>query len=221
MASERVSTDPTRISILEAGHQLLIERGSSETVGVKLASACSRAGFTTGAAYAIWQSQSEYQKELAHYLVSTLEWAGPEAVADEIFEIVSRCPNMEVAVRSAAPLYLERFVDNERFYLALQFWAIGNPSAELAESIRTSYAAAEQAFARFFDALLEHYELEVREPWTISVATSAVIAATEGAALRTRFLPDDDNSTKDSYAESLVALLSHFTQPKRAEEDAP
>ena len=215
--------DPTRLRLLEAGRELLLERGSGELVEVKLADACAAAGLTTGAAYALWSSQVDYQGDLARFLASTVEWAGPAVVASDLEEIVAVSGGPEEALRRAATAFYRRFTANEDFYLALRFWSVGQPSDQLVEAIRGGYQTAHDGFRELFAAMLALYQLELRDSFTIDQLTTAVIATTEGIALRHRYDPipgaGDNDALPSAYAEALVALLHHFTEPELGATD--
>ena len=209
-AEHRGSGDPTRIRLLQAGCELLRAKEVNGITEVKLIEACKRSQLTTGAAYALWKSQVDYQKELAYYLVSTLEQAGPDVIADEIALILSESGDIETFLRRAAPAYLDRFIANEDFYLALRFWS-SPTSGELSEAITDSYRAAHKTFAELFIGVLDHYQYRITEPHTIDTITTTVFALTEGHALNHRFNITPPKELAVGYSEAFIALLHHTT----------
>jgi hypothetical protein len=92
-----------RSRLLKAGIDILHDVGVTAGVGhVKMASACQRAGYTTGAAYRCWPTQADFQRDLA---IAALEWRDRPSVADTVVSvralIKSRAPLLE-AIRVGA-----------------------------------------------------------------------------------------------------------------------
>lgn len=212
----RPADDPTRLKLLEAGRQLLHKRGADEVVDIRLADACAHARVTTGAAYPIWENQRAYQADLAKFLASTIDRAGPATIEAELAQAVAECDTPEAALRRIGPVYFERFVSNEDFYLALRFWSVRRPSAELRRSLRGSYRIMHEAFREVFAAMLAHYERDLRDGYTLDELTAMVTSTTEGFAIRHRIDPKPPKGTRAAgqlYAETLVALLHELTVP--------
>lgn len=207
---------------MEAGRQLLTEAGPSEFLEVKLIDACKRAGYTTGAAYPIWKSQRGYQRDLAHYVAANFEWAGSSAIEVELLEIVATSSGLEETIRRAAPLYLHTVVTNEDFYIALRFCSVREPSEELSSALLKGYEIVHTSFVELFSGVLELYQRRVRAPFTVDQVTAAITGLTEGLALRHRIEPDmvtptfaveDHEHRSTLYAEALLAIAIHFTEP--------
>lgn len=211
----------TRSRLLEAGRSLLLEQGVSEHVDVKMSDACEASGYTTGAAYKIWPTQRDYQRDLALHLASNFDWAGPQTIQDELYEIIASTNDYVELTRAACIAYLDAFVSEDDFYLALQFWSVQNPSTELAAALVQGYETVHCGFVDLFDGLMQIYRRRPKGQTTKSQLTTMATAVTEGLALRhrvepervtTRFIGPDGTETT-LFAEAMIAIINHMTEP--------
>lgn len=217
----RQDTEATRLRLLEAGRELLRTRGSLEHVDIKLRDACDQAGYSTGAAYPIFNSQPEYQAELARFVASSFDWAGPSLFGDQLAEIIASAEDHVEAIRRSTQLYLSQFVEQDDFYLALRFWSVRSPSTEMADALSEGYRVVHDEFVELFTGLLAVYGLQLRPPATIDQVTMILTAIAEGLALRHRIDPDAveasfpaiDGNPTTLFAEAMVAVTAHFTEP--------
>ena len=217
----RQDLDATRARLLEAGRQLLIAEGTREYVDVPLRAACEAAGYTTGAAYPIFGNQRGFQEQLALYVASTFDWAGPESIGDDLVQVVATTDDHLEALRQTATIYFERFVANDDFYLALRFWSVRDPSPELRAALEEGYRVVHDGFAEVFAAMMAHYGIRLRSPVTIDQLTVLVTALTEGLALRHRIDPQIVDAPmapttgipSTLFAEGMVAFVRELTEP--------
>lgn len=217
----RQDTAATRLRLLEAGRELLLAEGSLDHVNIRLADACTRAGYTTGAAYPIWGSQRHFQEDLAGFVVSSFEFAGPDTIAEELAQIVADTDDYVVAARRATKTFLDRFVLQDDFYLALRFWPVRTPSTELAAALAEGYRAVHESWTAMFEGLLAVYERRLRPPATIDQLAVILSALLEGLALRHRIEPDVvdqpvtgvDGVSSTLFAEGMIAVLERLTEP--------
>ena len=73
----RRTAEDTRRLILEAGLQMLLERGATAGVQhIRLQEVLRSVGLTTGAAYRIWTDQTDFHRDLAVEMVG-LRFAPP------------------------------------------------------------------------------------------------------------------------------------------------
>ena len=223
------STDPvrrrrpvaeTRELILRAGHRLLAERGFRDQVDIRLADAVKAAGYTTGAAYQIWKSQAEFQRELALHIVGeTGDWAGVETIGDDLEAVLLSEPSFEEMVRAAGGLYMRSFLGREEFYTMLPFFASRERHPDVTEAMRRGYDGVHEDFRLLFAALLELYGRTFREPFELDDLCVSATALAEGLALRHRVDPDrirdeigDPEAPWHIYSAALVAFAHHYTE---------
>lgn len=189
----------------------MIDDGATEQIDLRLSAVLEHMGLTSGAAYNIWPSQSDFQHDLAHHLIQNYAWAGPDRIGIKVdFDAE---PTEEI--RRLAELYLESLTDETQFYLTLRFWGIKDPSSELRGSIQASYAANHDLWRLFYQVGFEWAGLRMRHGYTLDDFVVMATMVTEGAALRHRFEPERvrgaDN--RNLYSEVLVAMVTHFTEP--------
>jgi AcrR family transcriptional regulator len=219
--------EATRQTLLEAGRQLLIERGLPEALPVRLADVVERAGHTTGAAYQIWESQQDFQEELALYVAQTFEWATPtESLSDD-----TDLPPMDElsfaeAVATTGRRYFETFVAKEDLYVAIYLWSVRNRTQKLNTAIAKGYDTVHDESVALFEAFLELHHRRIRPPYTIDDLAVAVTGVTEGLALRHRIQPGRirthirrEGEPWHLYSVVLQALLDHFTEPAQPSPD--
>lgn len=211
--------DRTRQVLLDAGQAILRERGTSAEIDIKLTDVLARTGYTTGAAYPIFGNQEGYQRELALYVAANFDWAGPEAITDELVQILETSESLEETIMRGTQRYFEVFTANEDFYLALQFWAVREPWPELQASLQEGYRVVHDGFATLFGMILDIYDRRPKPGFTIDDITVAITALTEGLALRHRI----DSRAADSctvttnladlYGHTLISIANQFTEP--------
>ncbi len=217
----RQDPEETRLRLLEAGRELLLQQGPDERIDVRLKHACDHAGYTTGAAYSLWDNQSRYQEELARYVASNFDWAGPESIAEELVEIVGTTDDYVEAIRRSAVIYFERFVGQDDFFLALRFWSVREPSTQLEAALVDGYRVVHDGFVELFASLMEHYQLRMRSPTTLDDMTIILTALVEGLALRHRIVPEaveravtgPDGASSSLFAEGMIAIVQRHTEP--------
>ncbi len=190
----RRTAEETRRLILEAGIQMLLERGATAGVQhIRLQEVLRSVGLTTGAAYRIWDDQDEFHRDLAVEMVG-LRFAPPVAsAAGAIEDVLASGGSLEDVARAAAldfVTYSSKFHlepesrDSHAFItaLALRTAAGGWPELRAASAERHRESIA--AFVPFYAELLQRYGRRVREPLTIVDFTEAMAALGEGFAIR-------------------------------------
>jgi hypothetical protein len=199
----------TKQAILDTAVEMIDSDGIPERVDLRLSSVLGRMGLTTGAAYNIWANQEEFQRDLGLALLSDLSWAGPEVNA---IDFEPRDNDPEAELKRLAKLYFKALTSRERYFVALQFWGVRQPSADLQDAILQGFRSNEERWAQFYSLGLDWAGLQLRSPFTMAEFANAVAMVTEGAAIRHRFDPEALES--DLYSEMLVAILRHFTEAK-------
>ncbi len=209
--SRRRPKEQTRRDILDTALQMMIDDGATEQIDLRLSNVLDFMGLTSGAAYNIWSSQSEFQHDLAHHLIRQYSWAGPDQ--NEIKIDFDAEPTDEI--RRLAELYLDSLTDETQFYLTLRFWGVKHPSTEMLESIQSSYRSNHDLWRFFYQVGFEWAGRRMRPGYTLDDFVVMAMMATEGAALRHRFEPKAllDRDGRSLYSEMLVAMVEYFTIP--------
>jgi AcrR family transcriptional regulator len=219
--------EETRQTLLEAGRQLLMERGYPQAIPIRLAEVVDRAGHTTGAAYQIWDNQREYQEDLALYVARTFQWAAPNAsLGDDDLPAMDEL-TFEEAVSLAGRRYFETFVAREDFYIAIRLYSVRNRSQKLNTAIANGYDTVHDDLVALFEAFLRFHRRRLRDPYTIDDLAVAITGITEGLALRHRVQPGRirshirrDGQPWHLYSTVLLALLEHYSEPADREPPA-
>lgn len=207
----RRSKEQTRRRLLEAGAELLLANGLPEAVNIKMADACDLLGVTSGAAYQIWRSQEHYQIDLTHHLIATVDWALP-GVGAELQQATSSGKDAADAVYAAARAHFAAMVARPEFHLVLHLWSVGDLSPEQAAMIHATQARTVDELVGHLAAALDGFGLELRPEHDVAALAVAITAVGGGLVLRHRFDPVS-GALGDVYADSLVALLRHYTRP--------
>ena len=214
----RRSLPETRKLLLQAGRDLALKQGVTPLVGIKLADAADSVGLTTGSAYKIWESQSEFQHELALYLASSFEWA----------QISSTIPELETEPQkwnewSVANAYFKKFSTDPGFFVALQLWGIHHPDDELTDAIQKGYKKVTTDTENFLQLYLDTSQRRLRKPYQITDIAVALSLITEGAALRHRFDPSALNSSDPTspgrFIDIVKAVLTFYTTTNEPNEN--
>jgi AcrR family transcriptional regulator len=190
----RRTAEDTRRLILEAGIQMLLERGATAGVQhIRLQEVLRSVGLTTGAAYRIWDDQDEFHRDLAVAMVG-LRFAPPVAsAAGAIEDVLSSGESLDEVARVAAldfVTYASKFHlepesrDSHAFITALALRTAAGAWPELRVASAERHRESIAAFATFYAALLQRFGRRMREPLTIVDFTEAMAALGEGFAIR-------------------------------------
>jgi AcrR family transcriptional regulator len=211
----------TKAAILDAAKRRVIEDGLPELLTVRLTDVLEELQLTTGAAYQIWASQQEFQKELLREVVSDFAFAGPQSLPNG--GDLAADMSQEERIRKLGQAYFDYFTARSEFFVALQAWTVKDPSDQLTQSVRTGYSIVHNQFAQFFQFSLQRYGRRIREPFSIDDAMTLVTACTEGLALRHRFEPDAVITAGGThlFSEALLAILERFTEPIEGDGPTP
>lgn len=207
----RRSKEETRRRLLEAGVELLLANGLPEAINIKMADACDRLDVTSGAAYQIWRSQGDYQTDLTHYIIDTLDWSLP-GIGPELERAATTGKAVDDAVYSAAKAQFAALASCRTFPLILHLWSVGELSPEQVESIRGTHRRAVDNLVRHLESALDGFGLEPRPDYPLDALALVITTLGEGLVLRHRFDPEWD-ALAQVYADGTVALLRHYTRP--------
>ena len=190
----RRTAEDTRRLILEAGLQMLLERGATAGVQhIRLQEVLRSVGLTTGAAYRIWTDQTDFHRDLAVEMVG-LRFAPPVTSASvAIQQVLESGGSLDDVARVAAldfVTYASKFHlepesrDSHAFITALALRTAAGSWPELRVASAERHRGSIEAFADFYGALLQRYGRRVRSPLTIVDFTEAMAALGEGFAIR-------------------------------------
>ena len=173
--------------LLEAGADILLERGLPRGLNIKIADACRRIGRTSGSAYQVWPAQADYQRDLAIHVARSVDYAGADTLAAAVNRALALHDDELDMVREIGTSYFQNLVTNEFFYLSLAFWTETlDGDDDIALAIRAGYNDIQTQFESFFGGFLDTFGRTLRAPWTIRAMTMASTGLTEGLALRYR-----------------------------------
>jgi AcrR family transcriptional regulator len=190
----RRTAEDTRRLILDAGLQLLLERGASAGVQhIRLQEVLRNVGLTTGAAYRIWTDQTDFHRDLAIEAVR-LRFAPPASSARHALQelVAARAP-LDDLVRAAAAdhvAYAEKFHlepesrDSHAFITALALRTAAGAWPELRQASAERHEESVADFAGLYGELMRQYGYRLRHPFTITHFAEAMAALGEGFAVR-------------------------------------
>lgn len=190
----RRTAEETRRLILDAGLQLLLERGPSAGVQhIRLQEVLRNVGLTTGAAYRIWSDQDQFHRDLAVAMVQ-LRFAPPSASASSaIADVLASGGSFDDVIRAAAldhVTYAEHFhLEPESrmshaFLTALGLRTAAGAWPELRAAGAARHAESVDDFSLFYGELLRRFGYRLRTPYSLRDLAEAMAALGEGFAVR-------------------------------------
>jgi AcrR family transcriptional regulator len=190
----RRTSEDTRRLILEAGVQMLLERGATAGVQhIRLQEVLRSVDLTTGAAYRIWADQTEFHRDLAVEMLGSRFAPPVHSAASGIRDVLELDASLDEVVRTAAADYVEYVTrmtrepdsqDAHAFVTALALRAAAGSWPELQQATAERHRESVVAFAEFYAALLARFGRRLRSPLTIVDFTEAMAALGEGFAVR-------------------------------------
>lgn len=241
----RRTAEDTRRLIIDAGLQLLLERGASAGVQhIRLQEVLRNVGLTTGAAYRIWTDQTDFHRDLAIEMVR-LRFAPPTAsMSAAIGDLIAQGGDMDDAIRAATldhVTYAARFHlepesrDSHAFITALALRTAAGAWRELREASAERHAESIADFARLYGDLMVQLGFRLRTPFTIQDFAEAMAALGEGFAVRAAEgldhpmleISDEDEAPTGSWslfgiaARGLVDMFMVPAEGVRVAESAP
>jgi AcrR family transcriptional regulator len=231
MLGRMTMSSDTRDRLLRAGIGMLHETGVVAGVDhVKLADACERAGYTTGAAYRCWPTQADFHHDLA---IAALEWRDRPPGADTVTSVrpllKERAPLLE-ALRVGAEANVYRLPQNTDFYITLALRASAIHDVALMDASVRRVDEGLRAHEELFTEFARLFGRRMRAPFTVSHLVAVTAALAEGFALqdctRTRHPRIDRDGLGDGvgrdwtlYGTALHFLIEAFTEPDASSPD--
>lgn len=164
---------------------MLFEQGPYVGVThIRVADVVTRASFTTGAAYRVWENQDAFHRDLAIEAVRWRERGTIDGTVAAIRTAVDAGVPVAELYRLGAAANLPRFPDNAAFLTSLALRMAGPADPELMEASRQRHESAMDSYVRLYGALLDRYHRQMREPYTVRDMATALAALSEGFAIQ-------------------------------------
>lgn len=220
----RRSRDETKDLLLGAALDQLYEKGLFVAVThIRLTEVVKAAGFTTGAAYKVWERQEDFHRDLAVEAIRFRERLAIAQTVQLIHKAVDGGAPLREILRLGSPAHLHPPEAGDPFLIALALRTLSPSVPEIAEASRGRHEESVEAFEQLYEAMLLRFRLRIRAPFALRDLSNALAAITEGFALQT--LCDLDHPTFDIDDESGVgaewsllavtvdAIVTRFTEP--------
>lgn len=188
----RRTAEDTRRLIIDAGLQLLLERGATAGVQhIRLQEVLRSVGLTTGAAYRIWADQTDFHRDLAIEMVR-LRITSPTASAETAIAVEGdgEMDDMIRALTADHVRYASQFHTDpdsrasHAFITALSLRTAAGAWPELREAGAERHEESIQAFTDLYAAVMVRYGYRMRSPYTVRDFAEAMAALGEGFAVR-------------------------------------
>lgn len=185
------SASSTRQRLLDAGRELLSERGIDLGLrNLPVTDVAERAGHTTGAVYQIWKRQEDFHRDLALYAVAEQDRPDTAVVRDAIRSVRDAGGAQAEILRTGADAYLDYLTESGTFHNNAHFVAVSQNDPAVRTAVKAGYDRVHVDFRDLVGGLLDLFELELREPFTLDDATVMLTAIAEGFALRRAIDPE-------------------------------
>jgi AcrR family transcriptional regulator len=217
------SAEATRQAFLEEGLALFTEAGVGRGLRtVPVAEVAKRLGRTTGAAYQIWERQEDYHHDLVTYILSTVDWTGPEILVN-ISNDAAR-GSLDDLLRESTQAYLDSSTAQRFSYLVNHFYALSIDDDGVRSALLAGAHRHRDRLLTLTNELLKLLARRMREPYTPIDLVTAGTALTEGFKLITMQNPDwnrrvqrvdrpPDAPSWTLYSVSFEAMFERFTEP--------
>lgn len=212
------SGQSTRLSLLEAGAALVVERRTGEVLpGVR--EVCQRAGRSTAVFYGHFENLAAFHDELIDKLLSTDTafevMAQTMELLAEVTEKIRDCPPDDIprliASVAAANMQGQIAIGMPSFRSRLLFLATAEDRARRQglAALRRRYEHVTQMQIVGYEALLDAWGREPRPPYDLRTVAITITAVADGLVLRRGFEPDLDITTLfEDAVRSLIPTLS-------------
>jgi AcrR family transcriptional regulator len=179
------TSDETRRLLLDTALQMLFEQGPYVGVThIRLSDVVTRASFTTGAAYRVWENQDAFHRDLA---VEAVRWKEKGTIDDTVAAIHAAVdaglPAAEM-YRAGAAANLRMLPGDAAFLTSLALRMVAPADKELTEVSHERHEQAMDEFVNLYRALLDRYDRQMREPYTVRHLAMTLAALSEGFAIQ-------------------------------------
>jgi AcrR family transcriptional regulator len=189
------SADQTRVSLLEAGYEILREEPVAQVVRhVSAVKVCQRAGVTTGAFYYHWKKQDLYRQDLIEYALSEERYRHYTDDANErIAAALSESAPLEQLIRVVANADFDSLKADRYFALQMGLWArymARDDLVDVRELLHRQYRDLEERWIPMYQGVLDAQGLEPRPPFSVESIATVFTALVEGLAIRYAIDPE-------------------------------
>lgn len=195
----RRDKEATRQLLLEAGFDLMLERGINPGWGVRVSEVTERVGLTTGAAYQIWNGsrtvhgaggQDLFHQDLALYALGRIVADAAVAHGERAWDLASTGASLDRIMQQFGATEWDALSEPALFaaYIAMLASAPSNP--ELRQASHDAYQASTTNLVEAYSRILDHYDREMVPPHTLEQLIVSVIALADGLCLRALAQPE-------------------------------
>lgn len=218
--------EDSRRKILESGLELARNAHVMVTLPVRLQDAARAAGLTTGAAYKVWDTQTEFQQDLGRYVLgevgrNTVDRL--EAAADALIAVGA--PLSEF-IRVLSKVDFESFRDDKDIRLNYVLTGAAALDPNLATAARGIYAEQQGQLSQMYELLLAFHGRRMRPEYRLEDLVSVLSVTADGFLLQTMFMgetldrtisrptgPGGEGREWHLFACVVQAIVEGFTEP--------
>ncbi len=181
-------------------------------MAVRLTDVLEQLGLTTGAAYNIWESQSDFRSDLAHYVANNAEWRPSIAWREKIQSGMSSLSASEAAQRLIA-CYVAGLRDLPDEPIIHYFWTLRQAPPDLRTEISAGLKGRRDDIGELYAAWSETFGLRVKEPYSEATVVNTLCTLIDGLVMRSRFdEPGDEDGAFDEIISVVVDTLCNCTE---------
>lgn len=190
---------------------------------VRLGDVCARAAVSPSAAYAIWESQEDFDRDLMRFLLNTEHMRAPEDTFDTALAILEDTrPSLEEFIRVLTPVNLS-LIEHGRTFHSFVSAVPAADDAEAREVLRGYVASYRPFIHRLFRLGMVFYGRRLRKGVCLDSLFMLLQGFVQGVAVREQLEPDSvrsevsrgDGTTWHAVALGVEALLSGCTEEAR------
>jgi AcrR family transcriptional regulator len=208
--------------LLDAAERLVGELSFSFSP-VPLSDVCKRASVSPSAAYAIWESQEDFDRDLMRFLLDANRMRAPEETFDAALTLLEDDgPSLQEFIRRVTPINLS-FIEQGRTFHNFVAVVPAGDDPEAREVLRGYVESYRPLINRLIRLGLVFYRRRLRAGMCLDTLFMLVQGFVQGVAVRERLEPDtirtdvarDDGTTWHIVALGVEALLSGSTEEVR------
>jgi BetI-type transcriptional repressor, C-terminal len=169
---------------------MLFERGVPVALGnISLVEVAERIQRTTGAAYNIWPSQTDFHRDLAILVSADTDYETPEIVRNVLDEGLRQGLHWRELLRRYCNAYAESVSRRREFFVTIHFVAVALDEPLVARALRHSYASIHENTSALLQSMMSVHHLELIPTYTFDQITWMISAVTEGFLMRASIDP--------------------------------
>jgi hypothetical protein len=192
--AKQAARESTRAALLAAATVMLFETPAADVLRtLKPVEVARRADppRTTGAFYNIWPAQEDFRRDLLQHLLSLERFGADQETLRALAGLLEQPEfDLDETVRLASTINFEGNKADPAFLLQMALWTRHRSDPEVDERLRRLYADLVGSAVPTYQAILERTGLRVKEPFTVELVATALIALSEGLTLRWSVEPE-------------------------------